>query len=73
MTRPVVATVSRAYEWIEPRALPGARRGFTGPLEEPVDVFVPEGTRASHALRLVLHFHGAAFVAEIAVSSTEGS
>jgi hypothetical protein len=49
----------------EPR---GTRRTFTGPLDKPVQVFVPLGTTANHPLHLVVHFHGAAFIPEIAVS-----
>jgi hypothetical protein len=59
---------SRAHERIEPRKLPGTRRSFAGPLGKPVDVFVPEGTRHAPTLRLVVHFHGSAFIPEDAVS-----
>jgi hypothetical protein len=59
---------SRAHERIEPRELLGTRRTFEGPLAKPVEVFVPADTRHADALHLVIHFHGAAFVPEYAVS-----
>ena len=59
---------SRAHERIAPRKLPGTRRSFAGPLGKPVDVFLPEGTRRAPTLRLVVHFHGSAFIPEYAVS-----
>jgi hypothetical protein len=46
---------------------PGAHRTFEGPLAKPVELFVPEKARAATALHLVIHFHGAAFVAEQSV------
>jgi hypothetical protein len=49
----------------EPR---GIRRRFNGPLDKPVQVFLPLGTRLDRPLHLVVHFHGAAFIPEVAVS-----
>ena len=59
---------TRAHARIEPRELAGTRRSFTGPLGKEVTVFVPAGTRRADALRLVVHFHGASFLPEHAVS-----
>lgn len=61
---------SRAHERIQPRALAGTRRSFAGPppLGKPVDVFVPTDSRRADALHLVIHFHGSAFIPELAVS-----
>jgi len=59
---------SRVHERLAPRELAGVRRTFAGPLDKPVEVFVPAGTRHARALRLVVHFHGGAFVPEYAVS-----
>lgn len=58
---------TRAHTRLPQQDAPGTRRTFTGPLERPVQVFVPSGTR-TRTPRLVIHFHGAAFVAETAVS-----
>lgn len=44
------------------------RRTFVGPLGKSVQVFVPSGGGRSGSLRLVIHFHGAAFIPEAAVS-----
>ena len=58
---------TRAHTRLPQRDAPGTRRTFTGPLDRPVQVFVPLGGR-SRAPRLVVHFHGAAFVPEAAVA-----
>jgi hypothetical protein len=63
---------TRAHERLAPRELPGTRRSFVGPLEKPVELFVTEGTRRADALRLVVHFHGAAFVPQQAVARLGG-
>jgi hypothetical protein len=59
---------TRKHERIEPRELAGVKRTFTGPLDKPVEVFVPEGTKHATALNLVVYFHGSPFVPEYAVS-----
>ena len=59
--------LSRAHERIEPRELAGTRRSFAGPLDKRVTVFVPADTRDAGALRLVIHFHGSAFLPEYSV------
>jgi hypothetical protein len=59
---------TRAHARIAPRELAGVRRTFVGPLDKPVEVFVPAGTRHADALHLVIHFHGGAFLPEEAVS-----
>jgi hypothetical protein len=59
---------SRAHERIPQRELPGIRATFNGPLDKPVHVFIPEAAKRAKTVRLVLHFHGAAFIAEHAVA-----
>jgi hypothetical protein len=59
---------SRAHLRTEPTDLPGIRRTFDGPLGKPVEVFVPAAAQRAAALRLVVFFHGAAFIPELAVS-----
>lgn len=59
---------TRAHERVPARALAGVRRTFPGPLGKPVELFVPAGTAPGGALRLVVHFHGAAFLPHLAVA-----
>ena len=59
---------TRKHERMEPRELAGITRTFTGPLDKPVEVFVPKGTKHANALNLVVYFHGSPFVPEYAVS-----
>jgi len=61
---------TRAHERLAEGVPPGVERTFVGPLDKPVQVFVPARTasRCGPTLDLVIHFHGAAFVAEQAVS-----
>lgn len=59
---------TRKHERIEPRELAGVKRSFTGPLDKPIEVFVPKGTKHANALNLVIYFHGSPFVPEYAVS-----
>src|SRR5262245_33376569 len=58
---------SRAHARLPNAEPPGVRRTFNGPLDKPVQVFVPLGTKTDRPLHLVIHFHGAAFIPEIAV------
>jgi hypothetical protein len=59
---------SRAHGRIAPVELEGTRRSFDGPLGKPVELFITPGTDAAHALTLVIHFLGAPFIPEYAVS-----
>jgi hypothetical protein len=59
---------SRAHERIAQRELPGLRATFNGPLGKPVSIFIPESARQAKAVRLVVHFHGAAFLPEYAAT-----
>lgn len=59
---------SRAHRRLPDQEPRGTRRTFNGPLDRPVQVFVPLGAKMDRPLHLVVHFHGAAFVPEIAVS-----
>ena len=58
---------TRAHERLPQQEAPGTRRTFSGPLDRPVQVFVPLGGK-SRTPNLVIHFHGAAFIAEAAVA-----
>jgi hypothetical protein len=59
---------TRRHERIENKRLAGTRRNFNGPLDKPVEVFIPAGIKHAGALNLVVHFHGAGWLAEYAVS-----
>jgi hypothetical protein len=62
---------TRAHERLPDEAPPGIRFRLEGLFERPVHVFVPAGTdrRASHTL--LIHFHGAAYVAEHAAAAAD--
>ena len=64
--------LTRAHERIAPRDLAGTTRSFTWALGRPVEVFVPASVRRAESLRLVVHFHGSAFLPEHAVSELGG-
>jgi len=59
---------TRAHQRISTTEVPGIRRSFTGPLGKPVELFITPGTTAKRGARLVIHFFGAAFIPQYAVS-----
>ena len=59
---------TRAHERLDERTLPGVRDTVDGLLAQPVNIFIPRKPAGSRPLRLLIHFHGAAFVPEHAVS-----
>ena len=63
---PMVET-TRAHERLQPRDIGGTRRTFAGPLGKPVELWIPDGVRADR-VNLVVHFLGAAWLPEYAVS-----
>lgn len=69
---PMVET-TRAHERLERRDLPGARRSFSGPGARPVSVWVPPQLDRARPVNLVVHFHGAAWLPEQAVSRIGGN
>ena len=60
---------SRAHERLAPRELGGFRRSFSGPAGKPVELWVPDRVRKRDVFDLVVHFHGAAWLAEQAVAA----
>lgn len=58
---------TRAHERLQPREIGGRRGTFAGPLGKPVEVWIPDGARPEK-LNLVIHFLGAAWLPEYAVS-----
>jgi len=61
---------TREHARISQSKLPGAARSLDLGLRNPVRLFVPEGTELGRA-RLLVHFHGAAFIPEYAVSTVD--
>lgn len=59
---------TRAHERLVPKELGGTKRSFTGPQNKPVEVWIPESVRAGDDVDLVVHFLGAAWLPELAVS-----
>jgi hypothetical protein len=62
-----MAESTRAHDRLTPHELGGTRRTFVGPLGKPVEVWIPDGLRPDDA-RLVVHFLGAPWLPEYAVS-----
>lgn len=63
---------TRAHVRLAQRTPAGSERSFAGPAGKAVLVFVPAATRHAGGLRLVVHFLGAPFVPEYAVSRLGG-
>jgi hypothetical protein len=63
---------SRAHVRLAQVSVPGMQRTFEGPLGKPVEVFVPAAAQRATVMHLVVTFHGAAFVPEMAVSKLGG-
>lgn len=59
---------TRAHERLRRADLPGDTRTVPGPAERPVEVYVPHAARGREVLDLVIHFHGAAWLADRAVN-----
>ena len=63
-----MAEFTRAHTRVEPRELAGTTRTFNGPLNKPVELFITAKTSGKKPISLVIHFLGASFVPELAVS-----
>ncbi len=59
---------TRTHERLAPKDLGGAKRSFDGPQGKPVEVWIPDGVRRGDDVDLVVHFLGAAWLPEYAVS-----
>lgn len=60
---------TRAHERLIDRPLRGLARTSAGPADRPVALLIPERTRSRDEFDVVIHFHGAAWLAHQAVSS----
>jgi len=67
-----MAEATRMHERLSPRELGGTTRSFTGPAGKPVDLYIPDRARTRSTFDLVVHFHGATWVAEQAVAGLGG-
>lgn len=59
---------TRAHGRLTQREIPGTAKTFSGPDGKPVDLFIPESARRANEVSLVIHFLGAAWIPELAVS-----
>jgi hypothetical protein len=59
---------TRAHGRLPQMDVPGTRRTFTGPLGRPVQVYAPLGAGRLKSTKLVILFHGGAFVTETAAA-----
>lgn len=59
---------TRAHERLSPRELGGLARAFAGPGGKPVEIWIPDRARTGQVVDLVVHFHGAAWLAHQAVA-----
>ena len=60
--------MTRAHTRAQTRELSGTKRTFTGPLNKPVELFLTPKTVGKKPISLLIHFLGASFVPELAVS-----
>ncbi len=68
---PMVET-TRVHERLTQRELDGVRRSFPGPAGRPIELLVPQAARGRDVLDLVIHFHGAAWLPQQAVTALPG-
>ncbi|HEU4747449.1 MAG TPA: hypothetical protein VFS56_03040 [Gemmatimonadaceae bacterium] len=59
---------TRAHERLSPGELGGLVRSFRGPGGKPVELWIPDRARNRDAVDLVIHFHGAAWLAQQSVA-----
>jgi hypothetical protein len=60
---------TRSHERLAPKDLGGMTRSFPGPAGQPVQLWIPDDAKTHDAFDLVIHFHGAAWLAEQAVAA----
>lgn len=60
---------TRPHERLVQRELAGISRTFVGPAGKPVELFIPQKAHSSTSVDLVLHFHGASWIPNQAVSA----
>ena len=64
-----MAEATRAHERLAQKPLRGTVRSFLGPAGKPVELLVPQRATSRGVVDLVVHFHGAAWLPEQAVTA----
>jgi pimeloyl-ACP methyl ester carboxylesterase len=59
---------TRAHERLTQRPLGGTSRSFAGPAGKPVELWISDAVKGRGAADLVIHFHGAAWLPQLAVA-----
>ncbi len=59
---------TRAHERLSPATIGGTARSVAGPASKPIELWIPDQARATSAIDVVVHFHGAAWLPQQAVS-----
>lgn len=62
---------TRLHQRIGKQEFPGRQLAIDGHLTQPVEVYIPEDCNSTDDLKLLIHFHGAAFVPMYAVHMAE--
>jgi len=63
--------LTRAHERLTPHPRDSVTQSFSGPAGKPVDLFVPSQARGRDRFDLVIHFHGASWLAHQAAASVD--
>ncbi|MCC6242750.1 MAG: hypothetical protein IT353_07900 [Gemmatimonadaceae bacterium] len=64
-----MAELTRTHERLTQTPPNGTVRTFTGPAAKPVELLIPSGIHKRDAFDLVIHFHGAAWIPQQAVTA----
>lgn len=62
---------ARTHERVKNDTVSGKRFEIAGLLAEPIEAYLPQHSFASHSVRLLIHFHGAAYVPIHAVEKSQ--
>lgn len=68
-----MAEETRAHGRLSERPLGGISRSFTGPAGKPVEIWISDGAAKRGTADLVIHFHGAAWLPQLAVAKRGGN
>src|SRR5438067_2124098 len=61
---------TRKHERLTEKDVGGIKRTFVGPASKPVELWIPDRVKNADAVGVVIHFLGAAWLAEQAVAAT---
>ena len=68
-----MAEETRAHERLTQRPLGGISVSFAGPAGKPVDLWISDGTKSRGIADLVIHFHGASWLPQMAVAERKSN